>query len=84
VASGSLNRWHQHDDVERTQLLDGEGEWLAMTVCGTAQPAAWGYTGTRCATGLTPQGTVLGLNLDGLRDRLELFAAVEFLEKETG
>jgi purine catabolism regulator len=26
-------------------------------------------------------GRILGLNLDGMRDRLELYAAVQFLEK---
>lgn len=81
VARRLLEPLVQHDQSEQTQLLPTVTAWLANN-------CVWDKTARELAVHrhtlrnrIDAAGTVLGLNLDNLRDRLELFAAIEFLDE---
>ncbi|BAS06687.1 uncharacterized protein in pkwA 5'regio [Arthrobacter sp. Hiyo4] len=81
VARGRLQPLIAHDAVEGAELLDTVREWFA-------NDCAWDKTAKRLGVHrhtlrnrIDAVGKILGLNLDGMRDRLELFAAVQFLDE---
>jgi purine catabolism regulator len=81
VARRLIEPLAQHDEVERTQLLPTVRAWLANNCVWDRTAKELGIHRHTLRNRIDAAGTVLGLNLDNLRDRLELFAAVEFLEE---
>lgn len=71
----------QHDETEQTQLLPTVSAWLRNNCVWDLTARQLGIHRHTLRNRIDAAGTILGLNLDGLRDRLELFAAVEFLEE---
>ncbi len=71
----------KHDETEQTQLLPTVIAWLANNCVWDGTARQLGIHRHTLRNRIDAAGTILGLNLDSLRDRLELFAAVEFLEE---
>jgi purine catabolism regulator len=81
VARRLLEPLQRHDDVEQSQLLPTVAAWLANNCVWDGTARQLGIHRHTLRNRIDTAGTILGLNLDGLRDRLELFAAVQFLEE---
>jgi purine catabolism regulator len=80
IARSLLQPLIAHDAAEKTQLVETIREWFAQD-CGWDKTA--GRLGVHRHTlrnRVNAVGRILGMNLDGMRDRLELFAAVQLLE----
>lgn len=71
----------KHDESEQTQLLPTVSAWLRNNCVWDRTARELGIHRHTLRNRIDAAGAVLGLNLDSLRDRLELFAAVEFLEE---
>lgn len=80
VARRLIEPLANHDKAEQTQLLPTVSAWLANNCVWDRTARQLGIHRHTLRNRIDAAGTVLGLNLDILRDRLELFAAVEFLE----
>ncbi|MBT2512641.1 PucR family transcriptional regulator [Arthrobacter sp. ISL-30] len=81
VAKRLLEPLAKHDDAEQTQLLPTVAAWLANNCVWDRTARQLGIHRHTLRNRIDAAGTVLGLNLDGLRDRLELFAALQFAEE---
>ncbi|MCD4851216.1 PucR family transcriptional regulator [Arthrobacter sp. AK01] len=81
VARRLIEPLAKHDESEQTQLLPTVTAWLANNCVWDRTARQLGVHRHTLRNRIDAAGTVLGLNLDSLRDRLELFAAVEFLEE---
>ncbi len=81
VARRLIEPLAKHDDTEQTQLLPTVSAWLANNCVWDRTARQLGIHRHTLRNRIDAAGAVLGLNLDSLRDRLELFAAVEFLEE---
>ncbi|MEO3940376.1 PucR family transcriptional regulator ligand-binding domain-containing protein [Paenarthrobacter nicotinovorans] len=81
VARRLLEPLTRHDDTEQTQLLPTVTAWLANNCVWDRTARELGIHRHTLRNRIDAAGNVLGLNLDNLRDRLELFAAVEFVEE---
>ncbi|MDR6986583.1 purine catabolism regulator [Paenarthrobacter nitroguajacolicus] len=71
----------RHDKSEQTHLLPTVTAWLANNCVWDRTARQLGIHRHTLRNRIDAAGAVLGLNLDSLRDRLELFAAVEFLQE---
>lgn len=71
-----------HDAAENTQLLETVREWFAHDCVWDKTARRMGVHRHTLRNRIDSAGKILGLNLDGMRDRLELFAAVQFLEED--
>jgi purine catabolism regulator len=80
VARGLLEPLIAHDAAENTELLDTVREWFANDCAWDRTARHMGVHRHTLRNRIDAAGRVLGLNLGGMRDRLELFAAVQFLE----
>lgn len=81
VAKRLLEPLAQHDDAEQTQLLPTVAAWLGNNCVWDRTARQLGIHRHTLRNRIDAAGTVLGLNLDGLRDRLELFAALQFVDE---
>ncbi|WP_423185037.1 PucR family transcriptional regulator [Arthrobacter sp. NyZ413] len=81
VARGLLQPLIAHDAAERTELLATVREWFANDCVWDKTARRLGVHRHTLRNRVGAAGRILGLNLDGMRDRLELFAAVQFLEE---
>jgi purine catabolism regulator len=81
VARRMIEPLAKHDDAEQTQLLPTVAAWLTNNCVWDRTARQLGIHRHTLRNRIDAAGTILGLNLDNLRDRLELFAAVEFLEE---
>lgn len=82
VARGLLQPLIARDAAEHTQLLETVREWFANDCVWDKTARRLGVHRHTLRNRIDAVGRILGLNLDGMRDRLELFAAVQFLEKD--
>lgn len=73
-----------YDDAEQSQLLPTVTAWLANNCVWDRTARQLGVHRHTLRNRIDAAGSILGLNLDGLRDRLELFAALEFLDMAEG
>lgn len=80
VARGLLQPLIAHDAAEQTELLETVREWFANNCAWDKTARRLGVHRHTLRNRIDTAGRILGLNLDGMRDRLELFAAVQFLE----
>ncbi|MEV7606023.1 PucR family transcriptional regulator ligand-binding domain-containing protein [Paenarthrobacter sp. NPDC089322] len=80
VARGLLQPLIEHDRTEQTELLATVREWFANNCVWDKTARRLGVHRHTLRNRIDAAGRILGLNLDGMRDRLELFAAVQFLE----
>ncbi|MFF2243787.1 PucR family transcriptional regulator [Arthrobacter sp. NPDC058130] len=74
----------KHDDVEQSQLLPTVTAWLANNCVWDRTARQLGVHRHTLRNRIDAAGSILGLNLDGLRDRLELYTALQFLEMAEG
>lgn len=81
VARGLLQPLIDHDAAENTELLETVREWFANNCVWDKTARHLGVHRHTLRNRIDAAGRILGLNLDGMRDRLELYAAVQFLEK---
>ncbi len=81
VAQRLIEPLAKHDESEQTQLLTTVIAWLHNNCVWDRTARQLGVHRHTLRNRIDAAGTILGLNLDSLRDRLELFAAVEFLEE---
>lgn len=81
VARGMLQPLLAHDAAEQTELLATVREWFANDCVWDKTARRLGVHRHTLRNRVDAAGRILGLNLDGMRDRLELFAAVQFLEE---
>ena len=81
VARGLLQPLIAHDAAEQTALLATVREWFANDCVWDKTARRLGVHRHTLRNRVDAAGRILGLNLDGMRDRLELFAAVQFLEE---
>ena len=81
VARGLLQPLIAHDEAEQTELLLTVREWFANNCVWDKTARRLGVHRHTLRNRIDAAGRILGLNLDGMRDRLELFAAVQFLEE---
>jgi purine catabolism regulator len=79
VARGLLQPLIAHDEAERTELLATVQEWFANNCVWDKTARHLGVHRHTLRNRIDAAGRILGLNLDGMRDRLELFAAIQFL-----
>ncbi|UZX02881.1 PucR family transcriptional regulator [Arthrobacter sp. CDRTa11] len=84
VARGLLQPLLAHDAAEHTQLLETVREWLTNDCVWDKSARRLGVHRHTLRNRIDAAGRILGLNLDGMRDRLELFAAMQFLENDAG
>ncbi|MGX5716827.1 PucR family transcriptional regulator [Arthrobacter sp. MAHUQ-56] len=84
VARGMLQPLIAHDAAEGTELLATVREWFANNCVWDKTARHLGVHRHTLRNRIDGAGKILGLNLDGMRDRLELFAAVQFLEDGRG
>lgn len=82
VARGLLQPLITHDAAENTQLLETVREWFANDCVWDKTARRLGVHRHTLRNRIDAAGRILGLNLDGMRDRLELFAAVQFLDED--
>lgn len=82
VARGLLRPLIAHDTAENTELLDTVREWFANNCVWDKTARRLGVHRHTLRNRIDAAGRILGLNLDAMRDRLELFAAVQFLEED--
>lgn len=81
VARGLLQPLIEYDRSEQTELLDTVREWFANNCVWDKTARRLGVHRHTLRNRIDAAGRILGLNLDGMRDRLELFAAVQFLDR---
>lgn len=81
VARGLLQPLIAHDAAEGTEILASVREWFANDCVWDKTARRLGVHRHTLRNRIDAAGRILGLNLDGMRDRLELFAAVQFLEE---
>ncbi|MCT9868170.1 PucR family transcriptional regulator [Paenarthrobacter aurescens] len=81
VALRLIEPLSKHDESEQTQLRATVTAWLANNCVWDRTARELGIHRHTLRNRIDAAGIVLGLNLDSLRDRLELFAAVGFLEE---
>lgn len=81
VARGLLQPLIDYDAAENTELLETVREWFANNCVWDKTARRMGVHRHTLRNRIDAVGRILGLNLDGMRDRLELYAAVQFLEK---
>ena len=84
VARRLIEPLGRHDDAEQSQLLPTVTAWLANNCVWDRTARELGVHRHTLRNRIDAAGSILGLNLDGLRDRLELFAALQFLEMTEG
>lgn len=82
VARGLLQPLMAHDAAEQTELVDTVREWFANNCVWDKTARRLGVHRHTLRNRIDSAGRVLGLNLDSMRDRLELFAAVQFLDED--
>ncbi|MFK0005278.1 PucR family transcriptional regulator [Paenarthrobacter sp. NPDC090522] len=80
VARGLLQPLVEHDRIEQTELLSTVREWFANNCVWDKTARHLGVHRHTLRNRIDAAGRILGLNLDNMHDRLELFAAVQFLE----
>jgi purine catabolism regulator len=80
VARGLLQPLLAHDAAEHTELLATVREWFANDCMWDKTARRLGIHRHTLRNRVDAAGRILGLNLDGMRDRLELYAAVQFLD----
>jgi purine catabolism regulator len=80
VARGLLQPLIAYDAAEETELLETVREWFANNCVWDKTARRLGVHRHTLRNRIDAAGRILGLNLDGMRDRLELFAAVQFLD----
>ena len=80
VAKGLLQPLIAHDAAEHTDLLGTVREWFANDCVWDKTARRLGVHRHTLRNRIDAAGRILGLNLDGMRDRVEIFAAVQFLE----
>lgn len=81
VARGLLQPLMAHDAAEQTELLATVREWFANDCMWDKTARHLGVHRHTLRNRVDAAGRILGLNLNGMRDRLELFAAVQFLDE---
>lgn len=81
VARGLLQPLIAHDEAQQTELLATVREWFANNCVWDTTARHLGVHRHTLRNRIDTAGKILGLNLDGMRDRLELFAAIQFLEE---
>jgi purine catabolism regulator len=81
VARGLLQPLIAHDSAEHTELLETVREWFANNCVWDKTSRRLGVHRHTLRNRIDAAGRILGLNLDNMPDRLELFAAVQFLER---
>ncbi|MDQ0769454.1 purine catabolism regulator [Pseudarthrobacter defluvii] len=81
VARGLLQPLIAYDATENTKLLATVQEWFANNCVWDKTARRLGVHRHTLRNRIDAAGRILGLNLDGMRDRLELFAAVQFVEE---
>jgi purine catabolism regulator len=84
VARRLIEPLARYDDDEQSQLLPTVTAWLANNCVWDLTARQLGVHRHTLRNRIDAAGGILGLNLDGLRDRLELFAAFEYLEMTEG
>jgi len=80
VARGLLQPLIAHDAAEQTELLETVREWFANNCVWDKTARRMGVHRHTLRNRIDAAGRILGLNLDSMQDRLELYAAVQFLE----
>ena len=80
VARRLIEPLTRHDEAEQTQLLPTVAAWLTNNCVWDRTARQLGVHRHTLRNRIDAAGNILGLNLDGLRDRLELFAALQFLD----
>lgn len=70
----------KHDESEQTQLVPTVSVWLRNNCVWDKTARELGIHRHTLRNRVDAAGAILGLNLESLRDKLELFAAVEFLD----
>lgn len=80
VARGLLQPLLAHDEAEQTELLATVREWFANNCIWDKTARHLGVHRHTLRNRIDAAGRILGLNLDNMRDRLELFAAVQFID----
>lgn len=83
VARSVLQPLIAHDAEEHTQLLETVREWFANDCVWDKTARRLGVHRHTLRNRVDAAGRIVGLNLDGMRDRLELFAALQFLERDS-
>jgi purine catabolism regulator len=81
VARALLQPLLDYNAAENTELLETVREWFANSCVWDKTARRLGVHRHTLRNRIDAVGRILGLNLDGMRDRLELYAAVQFLEK---
>jgi purine catabolism regulator len=81
VARGLLQPLIAHDEAEHTELLGTVREWFANNCVWDVTARRLGVHRHTLRNRIDAAGRILGLNLDSMRDRLELFAAVQFMDE---
>lgn len=84
VAQALLQPLIDQDQTQQTELVRTVRSWIANNCAWDVTARQLGIHRHTLRNRVDTAGTVLGLNLDSLRDRLELFAALEFLETQEG
>lgn len=74
----------RHDQAEQAQLLPTVAAWLTNNCVWDRTARQLGVHRHTLRNRIDAAGSILGLNLDGLRDRFELFAALQFLDMTEG
>ena len=80
VARALLQPLVAHDDAEQTELLATLREWFANNCVWDQTARRLGVHRHTLRNRIDAAGRILDLNLDSMRDRLEVFAAVQFLD----
>ncbi|MGG6383199.1 helix-turn-helix domain-containing protein [Paenarthrobacter sp. NEAU-H11] len=80
VARGLLQPLIAHDTAQQTELLETVLQWFANDCVWDTTARHLGVHRHTLRNRIDSAGRILGLNLDGMRDRLELYAAVQFLD----
>lgn len=81
VARGLLQPLIAHDQAEQTELLPTVREWFANNCVWDKTARHLGVHRHTLRNRIDAAGRILGLNLDSMRDRLELFAALQFMNE---
>jgi purine catabolism regulator len=84
VARRLIDPLIRHDESEQTQLLSTVSAWLDNNCVWDRTARQLGVHRHTLRNRVAVAGGILGLNLDVLRDRLELFAALEFVNSARG
>jgi purine catabolism regulator len=84
VAQALLQPLIDQDQTQQTELVRTVRSWVANNCAWDVTARQLGIHRHTLRNRIDMAGTVLGLNLDSLRDRLELFAALEFRNPQEG